>query len=356
VEQIQVESIYKSPQNVNLGEDHRVQPGANMFKRIEKGFRSIARIFQRDAADPGPPNFFNSPSLMRSRPPSQESQEEEKSKPVALSNLKEHCRERSESSNLGFDEEFDELSQVGRKQDTTAGYLTLNRGKNRYNNIIPYDHSRVKLAAADDPGETEEDYINANFIPGFHSKREFIATQGPLFSTQDDFWRMIWETNAKGIVMVTNLVERGQDKCSHYWPAESTPVVYGDVKVHVLEETEHVNWTFRQLAVEKVGENEEEGERRQLPHLHFTTWPDKGVPESPDTLNGFVRFVREHLKPREEPIVVHCSAGVGRTGTFIAVDRLRQEVHHDHHHDVDVKMSIVFNDFLTTIIILGLDL
>jgi len=104
--------------------------------------------------------------------------------------------------------------------------------------------------------------------------------------------------------MLTNLVERGQDKCSQYWPDDFFPVVYGEVKVQVLEETEDVNWTLRQLAVEKA--DEFEGEKRVLPHLHLTTWPDRGVPDTPDTLNGFVRLFREQINPGEEPIVVHC--------------------------------------------------
>jgi len=315
--------------------DQRVLPVAKMFANVGRVFRSIGNIFHRDA-DQGPPNPAPAPAPP-SRLPSQESEDEEKSRPVALSNVKEHCRKLSESSNYAYNEEFLELKQVGQRQESTAGELTRNRGKNRYYNISTYDHSRVKLVAADDPDETEGgDYINANFIPGFHSKREFIATQGPLHSTQYDFWRMIWETNAVAIVMLTNLVERGQDKCSQYWPPDSLPLVYGEVKVQVLKETEDENWTLRQLAVKKA--DEEEGEKRVLPHLHLTTWPDRGVPDTPDTLNGFVRLFREQINPGEEPIVVHCSAGVGRTGTFIAVDRLCQDLicNPELDHEVDI--------------------
>jgi len=275
-----------------------------MLARIGRSVQSLARrVF--NANDPGPPNFYTTPSA--SRQPSQES-DDEKSDPVALGEFEEHCRKLSESSNYAYDEQFDDLSQVGTSQESAAGDRTLNRQKNRYNNVIPYDGSRVRLLATDDPEDEEVgDYINANFIPGFHSKREFIATQGPLYSTQDDFWRMVWETGAKAIVMVTNLVEEGREKCSHYWPQDSGPVVYGDVKVQVVEETQQDQWTFRALSLEKT--MKEEVLRRTLPQLHFTGWPDRGVPEPPDTLIQFVRFFREIVRAKTEPIVVHCRGG-----------------------------------------------
>ena len=100
---------------------------------------------------------------------------------------------------------------------------------NRFTNILPYDHSRVKLQPTDD--EEGSDYINANFVPGYNSKREFIVTQGPLHSTRDDFWRMCWETNSRAIVMLTRCYEKGREKCDQYWPPNTDPVYYGDIQV-----------------------------------------------------------------------------------------------------------------------------
>ena len=141
---------------------------------------------------------------------------------------------------------------------------------------MPYDHSRVKLQPTDD--EEGSDFINASFVPGFNSKREFIVTQGPLHSTRDDFWRMCWETNSRAIVMLTRCIEKGREKCDHYWPFDTDPVFYGDIQVTILNESHYPDWNineFRMMRGDTV---------RTIRHFHFTTWPDFGVPEPPQTL------------------------------------------------------------------------
>ena len=125
----------------------------------------------------------------------------ETSKPVKLKDFAEHYRIMSADSDFRFSEEYEELKHVGREKPCGAADLPCNRPKNRFTNILPYDHSRVKLQPCDD--DEGSDYINANFVPGFNSPREFIVTQGPLHSTRDDFWRMCWETNSRAIVMLT---------------------------------------------------------------------------------------------------------------------------------------------------------
>merc|ERR1711974_436999 len=172
------------------------------------------------------------------------------------------------------------------------------------------------------PTDDEEgsDFINANFVPGFNSKREFIVTQGPLHSTRDDYWRMCWETNSRAIVMLTRCIEKGREKCDHYWPYDTEPVYYGDIQVTILNESHFPDWNineFRMMRGDTV---------RTIRHFHFTTWPDFGVPEPPQTLVRFVRAFRERVSPEQRPIVVHCSAGVGRSGTFIALDRILQGI------------------------------
>lgn len=217
-----------------------------------------------------------------------------------------------------FSEEFEELKHVGRDQPCTAADLPCNRPKNRFTNILPYDHSRFKLQPVDD--EEGSDYINANYVPGHNSPREFIVTQGPLHSTRDDFWRMCWESGSRAIVMLTRCVEKGREKCDRYWPYDTRPVYYGDIAVTSLNESRFPDWTVTELMVCRGAE------QRVVKHFHFTTWPDFGVPDPPTTLARFVRAFRERCPPDARPVVVHCSAGVGRSGTFITLDRALQQL------------------------------
>lgn len=207
---------------------------------------------------------------------------------------------------------------MGREQPTTAADLPCNRPKNRFTNILPYDHSRYKLQPVDD--EEGSDYINANYVPGHNSPREFIVTQGPLHSTRDDFWRMCWESGSRAIVMLTRCVEKGREKCDRYWPYDTRPVYYGDIAVTALNESRYPDWTVTELAVCRGAE------QRVVKHFHFTTWPDFGVPEPPTALARFVRAFRERCPADARPVVVHCSAGVGRSGTFITLDRALQQL------------------------------
>ncbi|RZC39021.1 Y phosphatase and/or fn3 domain containing protein [Asbolus verrucosus] len=240
----------------------------------------------------------------------------ETSRPVRIENFANHYRLMSADSD--FSEEFEELKHVGRDQPSTFADLPCNRPKNRFTNILPYDHSRFKLQPVDD--EEGSDYINANYVPGYNSPREFIVTQGPLHSTRDDFWRMVWESNSRAIIMLTRCVEKGREKCDHYWPYESMPVYYGDISVQILNETRYPDWNISEFMVCRGDQ------QRVIRHFHFTTWPDFGVPNPPHTLVRFVRAFRERVGPDQRPIVVHCSAGVGRSGTFICLDRILQQI------------------------------
>jgi len=242
----------------------------------------------------------------------------ETSKPVKLKDFAEHYRIMSADSDFRFSEEYEELKHVGREKPCLAADMPVNRPKNRFTNILPYDHSRVKLQPTDD--EEGSDFINANFVPGHNSPREFVVTQGPLHSTRDDFWRMCWETNSRAIVMLTRCVEKGREKCDRYWPYDTQPVYYGDIQVTIMNESLFPDWNvteFRMMRGDAV---------RSIRHFHFTTWPDFGVPEPPQTLVRFVRAFRERVTPEQRPVVVHCSAGVGRSGTFIALDRILQTI------------------------------
>lgn len=247
-------------------------------------------------------------------------------RPIRLDKFAEHYRVMSADSDFRFSEEFEELKHVGREQLCTAADLPCNRPKNRFTNILPYDHSRFKLQPVDD--EEGSDYINANYVPGHNSPREFLVTQGPLHSTRDDFWRMCWESNSRAIVMLTRCIEKGREKCDHYWPYDTLPVYYGDISVTILNDSHYQDWSITEFMM-RMGDVS-----RVMRHFHFTTWPDFGVPNPPQTLVRFVRAFRERVGPEQRPIVVHCSAGVGRSGTFIALDRILQQIEMTDHVDI----------------------
>ncbi|XP_066970280.1 tyrosine-protein phosphatase 10D-like isoform X2 [Macrobrachium rosenbergii] len=238
----------------------------------------------------------------------------ETSRPVQLQDFEAHIRFMSADSEYHFSEEYEALKYVGHDLPRTAADLAVNRPKNRFTNILPYDTTRFKLQPTDD--EEGSDYINANYVSGHNSPREFIVTQGPLPSTRDDFWRMVWESNSRAIVMLTRCIEKGREKCDHYWPYDMQPVCYGDIHVTIINERHFRDWNISEFNVCKGDVY------RVVRHFHFTTWPDFGVPEPPQTLVRFVRAFRERVGPDQKPVVVHCSAGVGRSGTFIALDRL----------------------------------
>ncbi|WAR07822.1 PTP10-like protein [Mya arenaria] len=231
--------------------------------------------------------------------------------PVNLADFKNHIAYMKADSDFKYAEQFEPV---------THAELPCNRGKNRFTNILPYDHSRVKLLPIDD--EEGSDYINANYIPGYRSKREYIVTQGPLPATRDDFWRMLWEQNTRNI-----------EKCDKYWPTGSDAVFYGDLQVAVLNETLFPDWTITEFRV-SLGE-----QSRQVRHFHFTSWPDFGVPKKEQVLVRFVRMVREKLIKDAGPIIVHCSAGVGRSGTFVVLDRMLQRI--KDHDSVDIFNAVL---------------
>ncbi|XP_068211082.1 tyrosine-protein phosphatase 10D-like [Palaemon carinicauda] len=235
-------------------------------------------------------------------------------RPIKLKNFEAYYEFMSADSDYRFAEEYEALKYVGHDLPRTAADLPVNRPKNRFTNILPYDITRVKLQPTDD--EEGSDYINANYVSGYNSPREFIVTQGPLPSTCDDFWRMCWESNSRAIIMLTQCIERGRERCHHYWPYDRRPIYYGDIRVAIVKEQQFPDWNISEFNVSK-------GEVcRIVRHFHFTTWPDFGVPDPPHTLVSFVREFRQIIGPDPKPIIVHCSAGVGRSGTFIAIDKL----------------------------------
>ncbi|XP_069384935.1 receptor-type tyrosine-protein phosphatase beta [Paralichthys olivaceus] len=246
------------------------------------------------------------------------------SSPIKITNFESHYHKLLADSNYLLSEEYEDLKDVGRNQLMDSALLPENRGKNRYNNILPYDSTRVKLSYVDD--DPCSDYINASYIPGNNFRREYVATQGPLPGTKDDFWKMVWEQNVHNVVMVTQCVEKGRVKCDHYWPFDQDPLYYGDLIVQMLSESVLPEWTIREF---NICSEDQLSVTRLLRQFHFTVWPDHGVPETTQSLVQFVRTVRDYVTRTGSgsgPTVVHCSAGVGRTGTFIVLDRVLQQL------------------------------
>ncbi|XP_053092405.1 protein tyrosine phosphatase receptor type Ma isoform X9 [Pangasianodon hypophthalmus] len=230
---------------------------------------------------------------------------------IRVADLLQHITQMKCAEGYGFKEEYESFFE-GQAAPWDSAKKDENRMKNRYGNIIAYDHSRVRLQAIE--GEQSSDYINANYIDGYHRPNHYIATQGPMQETVYDFWRMVWQENTATIVMVTNLVEVGRVKCCKYWPDDTE--IYRDMKVTLIETQLLSEYVIRTFAVEKRGAHE----IREIRQFHFTGWPDHGVPYHATGLLGFIRRVKSKSPANAGPMVVHCSAGAGRTGCFIVID------------------------------------
>ncbi|KAG1688657.1 Tyrosine-protein phosphatase 69D [Nymphon striatum] len=196
--------------------------------------------------------------------------------------------------------------------------------------IKPVDQTRVKLATVD--GIVGSDYINANYVQGYRGRKRFICAQGPLDKTVDDFWRMIWQHKVYIIIMLTGFEEHGKMKCSRYWNEEGENQ-YGNVCVSVSQYVKFSEYAVRKLAVQSKMGGIIEG-KREILHFHFLMWKDFLAPDQPSWLLRFIKRVNENHCPDRGPILVHCSAGVGRTGTFVAIDSLLQMMEEEGKLDV----------------------
>ncbi|XP_071800429.1 receptor-type tyrosine-protein phosphatase T-like isoform X2 [Asterias amurensis] len=190
-----------------------------------------------------------------------------------------------------------------------------NKEKNRYANIIPYDFSRVVLEKL--PDEPDSDYVNASYIDGFNEPNKYIASQGPNKASVCDMWRMIWQENTTKIVMLTNLQEGVKGKCEKYWPDKTA--CYGDYVVTLKKEVTQPDYIVRDFMM--VRKMQDEG-CRYVRQYHFITWPDMGLPHDPIKVVNFVKTVKEFSPKNAGPMVVHCSAGIGRTGVFLVLDAM----------------------------------
>ncbi|ETE69838.1 Receptor-type tyrosine-protein phosphatase V, partial [Ophiophagus hannah] len=215
-------------------------------------------------------------------------------RPIPLQSFRQYYETRTANSNNGFFQDFEELKEVGKEQPKIEAEVPANAIKNRYPHVLPYDYSRVKLSLLD--GQPHSDYINANFVPGYNSPQEFIATQGPLKKTLDDFWRLVWEQNICTIVMLTVGMENGRVLCEYYWPTDISHVSSGEISIHLLAQNFADEWTTREFKLQHKALNME----RRLSHLHYTAWPNHGIPESTISMITFIELVRAHMQSVNE--------------------------------------------------------
>ncbi|XP_040613209.1 receptor-type tyrosine-protein phosphatase delta isoform X35 [Mesocricetus auratus] len=246
--------------------------------------------------------------------------------PIPILELADHIERLKANDNLKFSQEYESIDP-GQQFTWEHSNLEVNKPKNRYANVIAYDHSRVLLSAIE--GIPGSDYVNANYIDGYRKQNAYIATQGSLPETFGDFWRMVWEQRSATVVMMTKLEERSRVKCDQYWPSRGTET-HGLVQVTLLDTVELATYCVRTFALYKNGSSE----KREVRQFQFTAWPDHGVPEHPTPFLAFLRRVKTCNPPDAGPMVVHCSAGVGRTGCFIVIDAMLERIKHEKTVDI----------------------
>ncbi|CAB4034452.1 receptor-type tyrosine- phosphatase delta-like, partial, partial [Paramuricea clavata] len=242
--------------------------------------------------------------------------------PVPVAEFAHYVNELKANDNCEFQKQYDHLPK-NIKTSWEVAKKPFNKKKNRYGNIVTYDHCRVVLS-----GDENEDYINASYIDGI-KENSYIASQGPNELTVSDMWRMVWEQRSYSIVMVTSLVEVGKPKCEKYWPDKGSKK-YGDIEVTLMKIEEFAYHVTHILQLKK------DGEEREVRHHYFRSWPDHGVPKYPTQLLAFRRHYRTHHLKQSGPIVVHCSAGVGRTGVFLAIDTILDKLEKGVINSIDV--------------------
>ncbi|KAI6649734.1 hypothetical protein LOD99_6524 [Oopsacas minuta] len=275
-----------------------------------------------------------------------------------------------------FREEYEALADLIEDCKIVTASKPENALKNRYKNILPYEHSRIilKRHIQDENPEVwinrskvekveETGFINANYISGYNREHEYIAAQGPLADTVADFWWMIWQEKSTQLIMACSLIEGGRVKCATYWPSdEESYQEYGRIRVKLIskQKTPHyITRTFNisliptvtptgsvssltpvnqsdQVSEEMTGVTSDT--QRRVTHFQFTGWPDFGAPLSASPLLTLVRKVRLAVNPTDGPILVHCSAGVGRTGTFIMLDIMLQRMAEENR--VEVRQTV----------------
>ncbi|KAJ6224858.1 hypothetical protein RDWZM_003403 [Blomia tropicalis] len=246
--------------------------------------------------------------------------------PIPVTELANHIEMLKDSENVKFSQEYESIDP-GQQFTWENSNLAVNKPKNRYANVIAYDHSRVVLQPINNvPGS---DYINANYCDGYRKANAYIATQGPLPETFSDFWRMVWEQRSTSIVMMTKLEERTRIKCDQYWPSKGSEK-YGNIEVSLTNYEELATYCIRTFTLKCIGQFD----CREVRQFQFTAWPDHGVPRHPTPFLMFLRRVKSMNPSDAGPLIIHCSAGVGRTGCYIVIDSMLERIKYEDTIDI----------------------
>eukprot|EP00731_Ephydatia_muelleri_P019051 Em0011g1091a len=222
---------------------------------------------------------------------------------VPLAKFGPYVAKSHEINNTGFNNQYRSLESTTKRPSTVA-LSSENKSLNRFANIVPYNENLIQLSPMEGQQDCQRSYINASYIAGYSEPKKFIATQGPLPSTVVDLWRSVWQEGVSTIVMVTNIKEDGKVKCQQ-----------------ITEQKDFADYVIRVFEVTLSG-----SAARKVTQFHFTGWPDHGVPEYATSLLAFHRKVKCQHDGSKGPILVHCSAGVGRTGTLIAIDTVLEQI------------------------------
>eukprot|EP00731_Ephydatia_muelleri_P019161 Em0011g1201a len=244
--------------------------------------------------------------------------------PLHIKDFAAHVNLMHQDRNKMFDREFQSIPECQHPTETAA--LPCNKGKNRFHNISPYDYNRVLLQKME--GVEGSDYINASVIDvnydGYKKTHAYIMAQGPMPNTVGDFWRMIVENKLDTIVMLTQCNEGGKCKCEQYWSDNVGETIepFPGLRVTLEEATSFVDTVNRKMRVELAG-----SAPLTVSHYQYEGWPDTGVPSSATSFIGFIRRVRsDNKQDGRPPMVVHCSSGVGRSGVFIILDSMLEQL------------------------------
>nr|XP_021325270.1 receptor-type tyrosine-protein phosphatase C isoform X2 [Danio rerio] len=226
-----------------------------------------------------------------------------------------------------FMDEFQSIPRIFNNYTIKEAKRPENQSKNRYVDILPYDYNRVTLSSG-----SYGDYINASFIEGYQEPKKYIAAQGPKDETIVDFWQMMWEQKSSIIVMVTRCEEGNKVKCAQYWPClDRETEIFDDFVVKIKTEEHCPDYIIRHLV---LANKREKASEREITHIQFISWPDHGVPTDPGQLLKLRRRVNSFKNFFSGPIVVHCSAGVGRTGTYIGIDAMIESLEAENRVDI----------------------
>ncbi|KAK2844552.1 hypothetical protein Q5P01_011211 [Channa striata] len=285
-----------------------------MFIRAsrESHSRELALLIRRKGPGRVAPILQLPPALTLTTQP-QEDKPHSPSQSERVTTLEESMRQLErgiQSGTLSF--HFENLYRRKPGSSLNCARLPENMDKNRYKDVLPYDSTRVVL-------QGQEDYINASHItvapPVSGVRLCYVAAQGPLPQTCNHFWQSVWEQQTHTIIMLTTLTERGRTKCHQYWPHPPEVKDYGHMRVKCHSEECNLAYVTRQFTLTHT----QRGEERSVTHLQYVAWPDHGVPDDPSDFLLFISSVRERRKG-EEPLMVHCSAGIGRTGVLITME------------------------------------